>query len=151
MFCWHFGWSKGKTFEDTANEAHTDLEEYQIPWTCKAQTVPMLKEIRLLLWCILLILGQNHCWQCCGNILEKQSMISGMDHFHTSRSLLSAKAASQVCTHDITDVGLFTCSGWSGQGVSTAELVVTKLASLQRVLHPYKMGGSFKVSKINNT
>lgn len=35
-----------------------------------------------------------------------------MDHFHASRSLLSAKAASQVRTHATTDHGvLLGCSG----------------------------------------
>lgn len=36
-------------FEDAANEAHGDLEKYQISRTHQAQTVPILKETQLFL------------------------------------------------------------------------------------------------------
>lgn len=76
--------------------------------------------VRVFLWCILLILGQNHCWCCCGNILEKDQWC-WMEHFHASRALLSAKVHARATPHHRVLLGCCQTEADSG-----CLLVVTK-------------------------
>lgn len=124
------------------SEVHTDLEGHETPWMSRAWSELRAKEMRLLLWHILLILDQNNYWVCCGTILEKQSRTVLCDR---SFPCLKLTAASRGCCRSTLGysqpqgtIGLLT---WAG-GTYSQDCCYWHWQHC-RILHLFKMG-SFK-------